>query len=541
MHKILITAFFSLLCCLSSFALEINGVVLIDRESELLETGFESYSGVHFRDIFPPGNLTRFKRILAETLIGKPLEKETLLAGEEAILQFYKDNGHPLVLVSIPEQKVTEGIVQYLVVEGRVNTITFTGNRWTPTKQLQKGIHQKENEPVDVNLIEKDLIWLNRNPFRSTSIILNPGEEEGTTDLHFISEDSFPYRIYIGGDNTGFDATGKGRLFTGVNFGNLFHLDQRLSYQYTVSTDWGNFYSHTGQYIIPLPWRHILEFYGGYSGIHAKMPFSGMSSSGNAWQASTRYLVPLTPVGAYTHEVKCGFDYKQTDVNLVFDAIPILGDQTVVTQLMLGYNGSIETSIADTSFELQWYISPGDIFPNQSRKDYSSLRPNAKSSYTYFRAALAPIFHLPKKFSALLRFEFQMASRNLLSSEQFGLGGLYTIRGYDERVINTDNAVLLSGELRSPPLKVLTKYASFSSSELLQFLYFIDYGFGTNNQPLPGAKNYLYLLSTGLGMRYHYSYHVNIRLDWGVPIHRHIQSGVTQMGTHFNFSLIFSY
>ena len=351
--KLWLAVFFLPICLFGGGpSIDLQGIVLIPSSHDLIEEGFETFQGVHFQGVKLPGNLITLRRQLSD-LMGRPINKATIAAGEKTIREFYKKSGHPLVHVKVPEQKISDGVLQYVVTEAKVGKIEFTGNQWTPTKQLQREIHQKEGTPVDTNILEKDLIWLNRNPFRNTIMVLNPGEEEGTTDIQLISDDAFPYRIYVGGDNTGFDATGKGRFFAGVNFGNLFHLDQRLSYQYTVSTKWGNFYAHTGEYIVPLPWRHLLDLYGGYSGIHATMPFSQMSSSGNAWQASMRYIIPLTPARAYTHELKVGVDYKQTNVNLVFDAIPILGNEAVVTQLVVGYFGAYEHPIADTSFEVR--------------------------------------------------------------------------------------------------------------------------------------------------------------------------------------------
>lgn len=535
---------FLLLCLLffspAIFAIDLKGVLLVSSSVDLIEEDLQEYRGIHFHGLTPPGNpITLERELLA--ILGKPLNKETILKGEKIILDFYRKYGHRLIRIGIPEQKINDGILQYIVTEAVVGDVTFSGNRWTPTTQIDKKVHAKQGEPINTNVLEKDLIWLNRNPFRNTVMVLNPGAEDGTTDIQFITDDQLPYRIYVGGDNTGFDATGKGRFFTGVNFGNLFHLDQRLSYQYKVSTKWGNFYAHTGQYVIPFPWRHILELYGGYSGIHAVMPFSQMSSSGNAWQASMRYIIPLTPVRSYTHELKVGLDYKQTNVNLIFDAIPILGNESVITQLMMGYFGAYQHPIVDLSFEGQWFASPGDIFPKQSRKDYSSLRPGAKSRYTYIRGAVTPVFHLPKAFDAVVKMEFQMATQNLLSSEQFGLGGLYTVRGYDERVLNTDNAFLLSGELRSPTMSLFTKKGTPPSVEMVQALVFLDYGFGINHETLPDARHYLYLLSTGVGLRYRFKYHVTSRVDWGIPLHRHIEKNVTQAGSHFSFSVIFSY
>ena len=40
-----------------------------------------------------------------------------------------------------------------------------------------------------------------------------------------------------------------------------------------------------------------------------------------------------------------------------------------------------------------------------------------------------------------------LSNCNLLGSETFGLGGYDTVRGYDQRDINTDDGLLLSGQI----------------------------------------------------------------------------------------------
>jgi len=43
-------------------------------------------------------------------------------------------------------------------------------------------------------------------------------------------------RFFFTYDNYGIDLTGKNRLSTGFNFGNLFNMDQQVNFQYTTST-----------------------------------------------------------------------------------------------------------------------------------------------------------------------------------------------------------------------------------------------------------------------------------------------------------------
>ncbi len=520
---------------------EVKGVILVGDPKELITYDLDKYHGVHFHDLDIPKQPRRLQKTLERILIGQPLTSAKILEAEDAIISFYKEWHHPLIVVYAPEQKITDGVLQLVVAETKVGKVTFKGNKWFKTEQLEKNTRINEGDAINSQVMTDDLIWMNRNSFRDTIVVLNPGINKNTTDVEFITKDRRPYRLIAGVDNNGYESTGETRLIAGAQFANLFHLDHSLSYQYTVSTDFGRFYAHTAQYSMPLPWRHILDFYGGYSGIAARMPLKVMENRGRAWQLSFRYIAPLPAYGTYTHEFRWGIDYKQSDVNLVFDAIPIVGNQTVITQAMLGYNSSFEHRVLDMSFELQWFMSPGDIFPHQSAEDYQSLRPFAKSSYTYVRFSTIPIFHLPHDFQAVLKMEFQVASRNLLSSEQFGLGGFNTVRGYDQRVLNADNGLLLSGEIRSPTFRPISKKMKKQYAEVLQFLAFIDYGFGTNHQPAPETKNFRWLLSTGLGMRYYFNSNISARVDWGYPLHKKIQDRVEQNSSKFNFAVIVSF
>lgn len=539
------------LICLAAFSsafskenskdVAIRGIILVDHPDQMLRQRLEDCCGVFFRGLCPPGNPACLQQALSDEFLGQVLCQGRLLAIEEAILQHYYDNHRPLVLVLTPEQEFDCGVVQIVVFESRIGQVCYEGNCWFSDALLEQNLCLHEGGYYDADAAQKDLLWLNRSPFRNSYLILNPGVEEGTTDITICTEDKRPYRLFVGGDNTGLRATGRYRLFTGIQIANLFGLDQTLSYQYTVSPDWGRFYAHTGVYKIPLPWRNILEFYGGYSGIRALMPLDVMTHKGRAWQASVRYLIPLTPWGDYSHELRWGLDYKQTDVNLLFGGVPILGNKAVITQGLFGYSGAYDGCQLRTSFDLSLFVSPGGIFPHQSRASYESLRPFAKSRYLYLRFTTTPIYHLPRCWDLVTRLDFQVASQNLLSSEQFGLGGLYTVRGYDERILNTDNGLLLSGELRTPPFRFITRRRCQELCERGQFFAFLDYGFGTDHKALPGVKNFRYLFSTGVGLLYYINTHLNLRANWGYPIHKRIEPGVVQSNPTFNFSGVLTF
>lgn len=75
-------------------------------------------------------------------------------------------------------------------------------------------------------------------------------------------------------------------------------------------------------------------------------------------------------------------------------------------------------------------------------------------------------------------------SLGLDALEQFTLGGLYSVRGYRQDLLLTDNGVFASAEVRLPILRV------DSVKGVLQVAPFVDFGVGWNDvgNPIPTPK-----------------------------------------------------
>jgi len=310
--------------------------------------------------------------------------------------------------------------------------------------------------------LTKDLQWLNRNPFRQSDALFEPGSAKGSTDVILLTQDRWPYRFYAGVDNTGLDDTGWQRWFTGVNFGNLWGCGHLFNFQFTTGTRYNEFYAYSGQYIAPLPWlHHTFYVYGGYSGVRAVLLVPnnpGFTTHGASMQVSPRYEIPLWPSIDFIEELTIGFDFKRTNNNLSFTGVPFFGQSVNITQIMLGYNSGFELLNFKFNVTLDSFYSPGQIVGDQTNADFNSLRQGAKNKYWYGRCSILPIYRFtPVGFMIQSQFRGQYSSANLLSSEQFGVGGYDTVRGYDERELNGDSAVVVNIELRTPEFPVFRK------------------------------------------------------------------------------------
>ena len=357
-----------------------------------------------------------------------PLSKENILEIKRIITQFYRENGRPVIVISVPEQDISSGVLQLVITEGTLGDVIVRGNNWFCSERLEEAIRIQPGEVLSSGILNQDLYWMNRNPFRQIDALFTPGEVDGTTDIELIVSDRFPLRLYTGIDNTGNDITGNNRFFAGFNWGNVFNADQTLSYQYASDTNFDRFQSHTLFYEVPLPWRHLLFVYGGYSHVDANFHIPQIKETkfrthGFSVQASLRYDIPLK-ADAFLHEFMWGFDFKRTNNNLDFGGRPVISRTIVnLTQLMIGYNLGYEDGPYTVSFEIEGFYSPGKWIADQTNRDYNSLRPFAKNHYVYARSAFTLIWRYFEDWAMHNYLRGQIANKNLLPSEEYGVGG----------------------------------------------------------------------------------------------------------------------
>ncbi len=482
-----------------------------------------------------PGPLSDLQERL-EGALGKELSKESLLEIKREILSFYSDFSHPLIAVKIPEQAVESGAVCFIVVEPTIDRVAVTGNRWFSSGSIRNVVDVQEGEKVSETQILGRLAWLNQNPFLHSDAFISPGLEEGSTSLNIATKDRFPLRTYGGADNTGSDSTGNERWFAGCNAS--LGLRTLFSYQFTSSFEFPAFQSHLAHFTFFLPWKHQFVLYGTYATIHPQI--QDFKSHGKDIQGSFRYFIPISDLTrAFRQEFGFGFDYKLYNNALFFlsdveEVLPITSKNAAISQWVLGYRLEDFFSRHHVSFHFDLFFSPAQWLPHQSLAAYEQLRIGAKPRYLYGRLAVGDIIQLPGdfEFSALLRL--QASTDPLLPSEQFGLGGSDTVRGYLERVFLADDALCANIELRTPPMSLFP-----SVKNELRFLAFVDYGRGWNLKTSPPEGRNGTLIGVGPGLRYKVFPYFTARLDYGFSLHE-VEFDPGRFG-RWHFSAILSY
>ncbi len=503
--------------------LTIKAVIIVKTSAEIKDAGVPDTNGVIVRDIpFLSGR--DFQKVVTPFL-GRPLTENAIRDLQDAIILYSRNRGKLLVDVVLPEQSIDNGVLQIWFLEGRVDKIDINndGKKWFKDELIRKDIRLQPGDTVDSDRLTDDLNWVNANPFRQVDVSFKPGSKLELTDVELNVNDRIPLRPYAGYEDSGTRFTGQDRLLAGFNWGNAFGLDQQLNYQYATDIRFDLVKAHAASYLIPLPWRHTLMFYGSY--VDGRADFSSIgnptSATGRSWQTSVRYSVPLRHWKDYRHEISVGFDFKRSNNSLEAGGNVVLqNSDTDIAQYVAEYSGLLPDAYGQTSIGGELYYSPGRMTPDNTDTAFNLLRTASKASYVYARINLERDTVLPLGFTWIVKGWFQTASQRLLPSEELSLGGYNTVRGYDERVLSGDDGWVVNNEIRTPAMSVLNLARIHDVSDQLQFLGFFDYGAEQllDINPSDGSEPNKTLYSIGGGLRYTIGSNFSLRFDYGFPL-----------------------
>jgi hemolysin activation/secretion protein len=463
----------------------------------------------------------------------RPLTFARLAEIRRAVVQRYREAGQPLVDVYVPEQDVSGGVVKIVVAEYRTGRVVPKGNRYFSDALLEREMPLMSGEPIREAQVASGLALLNANPYRHVDVIYAPGAAVNTTDVLLQTEDRLPFRIYGGYNNDGVRDLGRDRILAGFDYGNLFGLDARIGYQMTASNDLlsGNpgiegrpdrprFIAHAFNFVAPLPWLDRVELFGVFAEGTPRLPES-YGQTGLSSQISLRYdwrLPPLDRAGAWQQQVQIGYDFKRSNNDLEFGGFQVFNANTHIHQFVLAYDLAKSDASGDTHLNAALYASPGYFDSSSNDAAYDAARLGAKPRYQYMQLSASRDLPLGGSgFSVSARGLFQWTGNTLLPSEELGLGGDATVRGYEPYAAQGDRGWNVQTELRSPAIA--------AGVGAVQPFVFFDAGHVWNRISEFGEVNDAALASVGAGVRVQVGRFVSFRGTYGFPLKAVVPNG----------------
>ena len=505
--------------------------------------------GVLFYRIRAPKNIsdqTIFIKGLEKIAIGRALTFEDVETYKKDIANYFLKYCNVHVSVILPEQEATLGVVVLKVVESKLGDVSVVGNYWFSKDHYLKYISANKSDVIDSNKLVANLNRINSSPWRKADLIYKPGKHIGETDIELLVIDRKPIQFYGGADNTGFKITQYSRIYAGFNWGNAFDLDQIIAFCYTTSPNFEGYQSYTLDYTIPLPNEDSLRFYGGYSRIKAQnTTLPEAVDLGQSWQVSTRYNFTLPQNRKLTQGLDFGLDYKSTNNDFVVgEDDPVSSRNATILQLVLKYKGGAKWKEHAVNGNIEIDAQPWKLGNSMQDSAYNALRPHANPLYIYTKGDGVYTYNElnDHAFAAKIRVMAQISSSVLIPIEEFGLGGINSVRGYVEREVNVDSALVFNFDIRSPKIS-LFKYISKKDRNIdkLSAVAFLDIGNGWVYKPEESQPSYYILAGLGPGLRYDIANNIYSRFDLGVRLGDIPFEATYHSRVRFYFSVIGTY
>lgn len=448
-------------------------------------------------------------RIKVEEALYRHLGKNKQIADvEQARVELeraYRDAGYPTVLVDIPEQEVASGVVRLRVTEGRIDKVRVTGARYfSQGKLLERFPTLRSGSVLYLPDMQKGLGEANRAADRKVTPILKPGATPGTVGVEFKVEDRLPLHGSFELNDRYSANTSRLRLSGMLRYDNLWQREHSLSVQYLTSPERTSEVSvWSASYLMPVAADsdRLLSFYA----VRSRSDVAAVGDVKVLGQGDiygVRAILPLPPRQDYFHSLVLGVDYKDMKENVV-----LVGADSIRTPIsyapfsvqynaiMPGRKGTTQANIG-AIFSLRGLVDETIDCFDQQVSEFECKRFGARANFFYVRAGVQRTHKLPGNLSLIGKIDGQLTDQPLISNEQFGGGGLDSVRGYTEFERLGDKALRGSLELRSPPL---AKRVSGRLDELY-LLGFVDGAKLSLVQPLAGQTSRFDLSSGGAGL-----------------------------------------
>ena len=456
--------------------------------------------------------------------------------------RLYNELGYKTVTVVIPRQTLKDGVVQLQVVEGKVERLNVVGSKYTSIEQVKSEVPSlAEGEVPNFERVQKDLLYANRFQKRHVTPSLRAGNAPGTVNIDLAVEDRMPLNLSSEFNNRHNQGTTEERLNVGAGYDNLFQVGHSISLFFQIAPqrpDDGRVY--IANYLARFgdgSWNLLASYFKTDSNVTSFAASSGSGTGASSSPAGpdvigagTTYGIKLIKQlpdagGSLFPSVSLGVDDKRT-FNRVQLPPAVAGQPLPAAQetpvhyypVTLGYSQLLRLESQSNQSDLALTFASYKFGSSGDQVDASRLGSRSQFSIRASNDYNIDFFH---GFEFDFKIAGQITDRPLITSEQFGAGGMDTVRGYFEAEALGDVAELGSVELRAPSVPDLFAGQRWASvlSEFRPFVFF-DAAHLSLRGPFPdeNTPRAFSLSSFGAGVSIRIRDQLTALLDWAQPL-----------------------
>lgn len=432
-------------------------------------------------------------------MIGQTVTLADVYALSDALTRKFRNDGYILTQVVVPPQTIESGAIRLRVVEGFIDKVDVEGNDNPHALALIRAYAAQiaNGQAVNVKTLERALLLINDLPGISARSVLSPSKTKtGAADLKIlITRD--PYEALVGVDNYGSRFLGPAQLTAAGSLNSAFGWNERLTAQMALAPQVGEGLEMA---YFGVDWKQPFGKYGTTFDLQASntntepgytlKPFNVRGHS-QYWAAEVEH--PFIRTRALNVSGRAKFDWRdaesRNDVETTREdkirALRLGGHLEFLDKI---FGAGVNTADAEVSHGLDWFGAWDGINPNVTR-------PDAEAEFFKVNAELQRLQRLTPELNLLVATQGQWTNDGLLSSEEFGIGGINYGRGYDPSEVTGDKGIAAKAEIQFNPQYKLDYLKDY------QIFGFYDVGKVWNEDATSSAQKIDSLASAGIGVR----------------------------------------
>ena len=391
--------------------------------------------------IWNPSEILTKEQIQAVTAsyIGKQVTLKDLREMADKITNIYRDKGYMTCGAVLPPQRIHDGVVEIRLIEGKTGTVNLTGNRYTKSGYIMNRIGLKPREIANTEKLNQDLRWFQGTNDVQLRVVMKPGAEEGTTDYDIMAFEPQNQSVTLYTDNDGYESSGRWRAGIFYNMKSVSGHRDSLRAHFIGSRGtkaWSLGYS------VPIS-RKGMRLELDYSGNKTKVvkgELEPLGVEGKSNSFSVTWRAPFHVTEKSRHEAGLQYVHQKSETELGHGTglvVPWVDDriQRVIPYVSFTHYG--KDSVLYHKHSFVWARRRDIDGESDTGKLYrlSSFWQKRNTNGQFWQARLDGQFG---------------SGDNLAASDRFFIGGVNSVRGYEEGFIGGSRGISMGLEYHIP-------------------------------------------------------------------------------------------
>ncbi|WP_304650866.1 ShlB/FhaC/HecB family hemolysin secretion/activation protein [Pseudomonas asgharzadehiana] len=371
----------------------------------------------------------------------------------KVITDYYIAKGRVTSRAYLPQQDLSSGHLQVLVVEGKLEGIKGAQGSTVTDRELAMAFPGKVGEALNLREVEQLVDQLSRLPSKQAQMELSPGAQIGGSEVLVRNQPQKPWRASLSRNNDGQKSTGEQQWGAGLEWDSPLGLADQLILRGghdAISDHQKTSKNSMLYYNVPWGWWN---FSYTYSESDYRTPGSVDDFKYKQWGDSQNHQLRAERVvhrdDVSKTSVNVGLTHLRTNNYINDTRLDVSSNRLSEFQVGVSHGRRIGSAFVNLDVGMQNGIGAFDAQKDEQTRIRGNLTPTPRyRKYTATLSYLQPFTLWGESLSFSSLATGQRSEDVLYAPQRMSLGGSYSVRGFKDQQLNGDSGGYWRNEVR---------------------------------------------------------------------------------------------